>query len=42
MDGTRVEIAPADEGGRCGVWVDADGKQEIEMHGTLSGAGAME
>jgi ectoine hydroxylase-related dioxygenase (phytanoyl-CoA dioxygenase family) len=42
MDGKRVQIAPADAGGRCGVWVDADGKQEIEMQGTLSGAGAME
>ena len=31
MDGTDFEIAPAPNGGPCGVWVDHDGKLEIEV-----------
>ena len=31
MDGTEFEIAPADGGGPCGVWVDRDGKPQIEI-----------
>ena len=31
MDGTEFEIAPAPDAGPCGVWVDRDGKREIEL-----------
>ena len=31
MDGTAFEIDGVDEGGPCGVWVDRDGKHEIEV-----------
>jgi len=31
MDGTAFEIAGVQEGGPCGVWVDRDGRSEIEM-----------
>ena len=33
MDGTAFEIAGVEEGGPCGVWVDRDGRREIEMQG---------
>ena len=31
MDGTAYEIGGVEEGGPCGVWVDRDGKPEIEL-----------
>ncbi len=31
MDGSEFEIAPAPDGGPCGVWVDRDGKPEIKV-----------
>jgi phytanoyl-CoA hydroxylase len=31
MDGTAFEIAASADGGPCGVWVDHDGKPEIEL-----------
>ncbi len=31
MDGTAFEIDGVEEGGPCGVWVDRDGKREIEI-----------
>lgn len=31
MDGTAFEIDGVEEGGPCGVWVDRDGKREIEL-----------
>ena len=31
MDGTAFEIDGVEEGGPCGVWVDRDGKREIEV-----------
>lgn len=31
MDGTEFEIVPAPNSGPCGVWVDRDGKPEIEV-----------
>lgn len=40
MDGTAYEIAGVQEGGPCGVWVDRDGRSEIEMSGgQLTAAG---
>lgn len=33
MDGTAFEIDGVEEGGPCGVWVDRDGKREIEIQG---------
>jgi ectoine hydroxylase-related dioxygenase (phytanoyl-CoA dioxygenase family) len=33
MDGTAFEIEGVDEGGPCGVWVDRDGRQEVEVVG---------
>jgi phytanoyl-CoA hydroxylase len=34
MDGTEVELNISDSGGTCGIWVDQDGKQVLEMSGT--------
>ena len=34
LDGTEVEIGESEWGGRCGVWVDQDGKPEVELSGT--------
>lgn len=31
MDGTEVEMGASEGGGPCGVWVDVDGKPEVEM-----------
>jgi phytanoyl-CoA hydroxylase len=31
MDGTPVELESSEDGGRCGVWVDEDGNQIVEM-----------
>ena len=31
MDGSTYEIGGAEDGGPCGVWVDRDGKPEIEL-----------
>ena len=40
MDGSEFEIAPAPDAGPCGVWVDRDGKPEIELSDRkLVGAG---
>jgi len=33
MDGTAFEIEGVEEGGPCGVWVDNNGKREIELAG---------
>jgi ectoine hydroxylase-related dioxygenase (phytanoyl-CoA dioxygenase family) len=34
FDGTELEIESSEWGGRCGVWVDQDGKPEVELSGT--------
>ena len=34
LDGTEVEIGDSEWGGRCGVWVDQDGKPVVELSGT--------
>ncbi len=40
MDGTAFEIGGVEGGGPCGVWVDRDGKPEIEISGReLAAAG---
>ena len=40
MDGTAFEIGGVEEGGPCGVWVDRDGRPEIETgHRQLAAAG---
>ena len=31
MDGTQVELEVSDGGGRCGIWVDEDGTQILEL-----------
>jgi phytanoyl-CoA hydroxylase len=31
MDGTEVELGISERGGPCGVWVDRDGRSEVEM-----------
>lgn len=31
MDGTQVELANSEHGGRCGVWVDEDGHLAVEL-----------
>ena len=33
MDGTEVDLEASQLGGRCGVWVEEDGKPVIEMSG---------
>jgi phytanoyl-CoA hydroxylase len=33
LDGTEVELGASEWGGRCGVWVDQDGKPEVELSG---------
>lgn len=33
MDGTTVELEASQGGGSCGVWVERDGRQRIEMSG---------
>lgn len=35
MDGTTFDIAGSPGGGSCGVWVDQDGKQVVELVGQL-------
>lgn len=35
FDGTVAELEVAEGGGRCGVWVDEDGEQILEMSGQL-------
>lgn len=40
MDGSAYEIDGVEDGGPCGVWVDRDGKPEIELSDReLAGAG---
>ncbi len=34
FDGTEVELNDSEWGGRCGVWVDQEGKPEVELSGT--------
>jgi len=34
FDGTEIDINASEWGGRCGVWVDQDGKPEVELSGT--------
>jgi phytanoyl-CoA hydroxylase len=34
MDGSLVELGVSDGGGACGIWVDQNGKQVIELAGT--------
>lgn len=42
MDGTEVKVAPAPDGGPCGVWVDRDQKQVEIIHDGLVGSGQPE
>ncbi|MCW3053106.1 MAG: Protein involved in biosynthesis of mitomycin antibiotics/polyketide fumonisin [Chthonomonadales bacterium] len=36
MDGSTVELGASEGGGPCGLWVEHDGKPEIEMQGALA------
>lgn len=38
MDGSPLYIKVSEGGGRCGVWVDKDGRPEIELSGDLTAA----
>ena len=42
MDGSVVELGSNKEAGPCGVWVDRDGKREIDVEGVLATSNAHE
>lgn len=42
MDGSPAELGTSEGGGPCGLWVEHDGKAEIEMQGALAANAAHE